>query len=144
MGLVRAVAEGVPWVCGVLAGFLLTFAQFGFIFGLFRFVAFFGARFQHRFGLGQIGQPLFSDGNLVLDDQPFRQLHFALINLFTQLEQFADFLPQLGFDLDQTLVAHRFALGRIRMDLAAIQTDIPQFQHPRRLRQQQDLHKQIP
>ena len=53
------------------------------------------------------------------------------------------FLPQLRCQLAQPLVAHGFALGRIRLNLAAIQADISQLQDAHRLRQQQDLPQQF-
>jgi hypothetical protein len=42
--------------------------------------------------------------------------------MLPQPEQLVDLLPQLGLQFNQALVADRMAFGRIRMDLAAIQT----------------------
>ena len=62
----QAVGFASPRASLGLAGLLFSLPQLGFILGLFSFVALFGPLFQNRFGLGQIGQPLFSDGDLIL------------------------------------------------------------------------------
>jgi hypothetical protein len=74
-------------------------------------------------------------------DHPFRQDQIALIRLFGQRHQRRNFLAQPGFQLSQPLVTDRFALGRVRMDLAAIHTEVAQLQHPSPACQQQDLHE---
>ena len=66
-----------------------------------------------------------------------------MIRLFAQRQQLMHFLAQLGFHFAQPFVADRFALGSVRMNFAAIQAEVAQLQHPRHLRQQQDLHKQL-
>ncbi len=79
--------------------------------------------------------------DFVLDIHPGR--NDGLVGYFSQCQQFRHLLLQIRFDGHQPLVAHRLTLGGVGVDLAPIQADVAQFQHPHRLRQQQDLHEQL-
>jgi len=55
------------------------------------------------------------------ENQPFGQV--SLLGLLAEREQFVDFLAQVTFEFEQPSITDGVALGRIGMDLAAVQAD---------------------
>jgi hypothetical protein len=110
--------------------FLFPLTHFRFILGLFRFVSGLSPFFQNRLGLGQVDQPGLAKADFSLDVQAYWQV--GLIGLVGQPQQFLDFGPQPGCQFRQVLVADRFALGGIGVDLAPTlrEADVAQAQHP--------------
>src|SRR5207249_2891849 len=90
---------------------LPTLRQPGLILGLLDCRTLLRAGFQYRFGLRQPRQPVLSSGDLLAHYQPIGYLR--LLALFAQRKEFLDLRSQLGLQLQQALVAHRFAFGGI-------------------------------
>jgi hypothetical protein len=90
-----------------------------------------------------MGQSFLADRHFIGQDQLFRKRAFTLIDLFTQPEQSLHFLAQSAVQFHQALVTDGVMLGRIGVNLAAVQTDVAQSEHVRLLRQKQDLHEQL-
>ena len=134
----------------LLAGalfFLLASGHLAFIVGLFFGMALTSHRFDHRLGLGQIGQLRAAASNLVFGVKA-RPLGTRLggrlfaLRLLCQRKQLLDFLLQTLLHGQDTSITHRLALGRIRMDLAAIDTDVAQSHIAQDGGKYQHLHKQ--
>jgi len=96
---------------------------------------------EHGFGLGQARQPRLTQRDFISDDQPIG--HTDLIGAGCQREQGLDFGTEVGFLVEQTLVADGFTLGGIRVDLGPIDADVTQFQHARGLSKQEHLDKEV-
>ena len=117
----------------------LPCTQLGLVLGFLRRVSFLRARFQDPLRLCQVDQSSLPKGDLGFDVQPCRP--FALVRLCTQGHQLLYFGAQLCFQFQQTTIADRVALRGISMDLAPIQTDVPQLQNPGLLGDDQHLYE---
>ena len=49
----------------------------------------------------------------------------------------------MRFQCQEMLIAHRFALGGVGMNLGSVKADVAQLEHPGHVGQQQHLHEQI-
>ena len=65
-----------------------------------------------------------------------------LVRLLSPGQQRCNLFPQLLLQLVRVVPAHRLVLAGIRLDLGAVQTHIPEVQHPQRPRHHQDLGEQ--
>ena len=104
-----------------------------------------GFGLQRSLGGGDLRQPL----RLVGD--PVRHLIAALVAVelvllrigrLRRLEPAVDLVLQFGLPLVHALVAHRLVLGRIRLDLGAVERDMPEPHQPGFLGELQHLHEQ--
>ena len=88
---------------------LLALLQFGFILHLLNCLPLFRASFQHRFRLRKSHQAILPPRDLFAHHQPI--WHLWLFSLFAEGKQLLNLCSQLGLQLQQTLVADRFASG---------------------------------
>ncbi len=81
----------------------------------FVLIAFLCTSFQDRLGLGQVRQSVLAEGDFIFDHQTLWQ--FDLVGLLAERQQLFHFPVELDLQFEQALVAHRFALGSVGMNL---------------------------